>query len=406
MQKVFYNLISNAFKFTPEQGCIVVGMKEMKDRVLVSVTDNGIGISEEYIDKIFQCFYQVDNNVQVSSMTPGTGIGLALSKLIVESHSGDISVSSVPGVESCFVVSIRKGKSHFKQSEISEIENADQICIKKILESETDIASEIVRESENEDGDKPQILIVEDNMELRLMLKDVFSPVYNVALAADGEEGYRKTIELQPDIVLSDIMMPFLSGSELCRKIKESLELCHIPVVLLTARTTIESNIEGLKNGADDYITKPFNIETLIIRCNNLVNNRRILQKKFSCRPDVSAKVLATNEQDLTFIEKVCEVIEKHIDDSDFDIPVLCAELNMCRTKLFAKLKGVTGQTPNDFIMNVKLKKASVFLRDNMEMSVADIAYTLGFGSPKYFGKCFKEQFGISPTAYRKGTSF
>lgn len=406
MQKVFYNLISNAFKFTPEQGCIVIGMKEMKDRVLVSVTDNGIGISEEYIDKIFQCFYQVDNNVQVSSMTPGTGIGLALSKLIVESHSGDISVSSVPGVESCFVVSIRKGKSHFKQSEISEIENADQVCIKKILESETDIVSEIVRESENEDSDRPQILIVEDNMELRLMLKDVFSPVYNVTLAADGKEGYRKAMELQPDIVLSDIMMPFLSGSELCRKIKESLELCHIPVVLLTARTTIESNIEGLKNGADDYITKPFNIETLIIRCNNLVNNRRILQKKFSCRPDVSAKVLATNEQDLTFIEKVCEVIEKHIDDSDFDIPVLCAELNMCRTKLFAKLKGVTGQTPNDFIMNVKLKKASVFLRDNMEMSVADIAYTLGFGSPKYFGKCFKEQFGISPTAYRKGTSF
>ncbi|WP_455498779.1 hybrid sensor histidine kinase/response regulator transcription factor [Coprobacter sp.] len=405
MQKVFYNLISNAFKFTSEQGCIIIEVKETDERVFISVKDNGIGISEEHIDKIFGRFYQVDNNVQVSNTTPGTGIGLALSKLIVEAHSGNISVSSVPEVESCFVVSLRKGKSHFNPSQISEGGNADQICIKKISEFETDIVAEIVRESgAYESSSKPTILIVEDNMELRLMLKEIFSPVYNVILAVDGKDGFEKVEELQPDIVVSDIMMPFMSGSDLCRKIKESQEFCHIPVVLLTARTTIESNIEGLKNGADDYVTKPFNVETLIIRCNNLVNNRRILQKKFSFQPNTSAKVLATNEQDLVFIEKVCSVIEEHIDDPEFDVPVLCAELNMGRTKLFAKLKGVAGQTPNDFILNVKLKKASVFLRDNMEMSVADIAYTLGFGSPKYFGKCFKDQFGVSPTAYRKGS--
>lgn len=406
MQKVFYNLISNAFKFTSEQGCIIIEVEETDERVLISVRDSGIGISEEHIDKIFGRFYQVDNNVQVSNATPGTGIGLALSKLIVEAHSGDISVSSVPGVESCFVVSLRKGKSHFKLSEISEEGNVDQICVKKISESETDVVSEIVRESDIcESGcNKPTIMIVEDNMELRQMLKEIFSPVYNVVLAVDGKDGYEKVEELQPDIVLSDIMMPFMSGADLCRKIKESQELCHIPVVLLTARTTIESNIEGLKNGADDYVTKPFNVETLIIRCNNLVNNRRMLQKKFSSQPDTSAKVLATNEQDLVFIEKVCSVIEKHIDDPEFDVPALCTELNMGRTKLFAKLKGIAGQTPNDFILNVKLKKASVFLRNNMEMSVADIAYTLGFGSPKYFGKCFKEQFGVSPTMYRKGS--
>lgn len=399
-------MISNAFKFTSEQGCIIIEVEETDERVLISVRDSGIGISEEHIDKIFGRFYQVDNNVQVSNATPGTGIGLALSKLIVEAHSGDISVSSVPGVESCFVVSLRKGKSHFKLSEISEEGNVDQICVKKISESETDVVSEIVRESDIcESGcNKPTIMIVEDNMELRQMLKEIFSPVYNVVLAVDGKDGYEKVEELQPDIVLSDIMMPFMSGADLCRKIKESQELCHIPVVLLTARTTIESNIEGLKNGADDYVTKPFNVETLIIRCNNLVNNRRMLQKKFSSQPDTSAKVLATNEQDLVFIEKVCSVIEKHIDDPEFDVPALCTELNMGRTKLFAKLKGIAGQTPNDFILNVKLKKASVFLRNNMEMSVADIAYTLGFGSPKYFGKCFKEQFGVSPTMYRKGS--
>ncbi len=406
MQKVFYNLISNAFKFTSEQGCVIIEVKEMDEQVLISVKDNGIGISREHIDKIFERFYQVDNNVQVSDMTPGTGIGLALSKLIVEAHSGSISVSSVPEVESCFVVSLRKGNTHFKPSEISETRNTDQICIKEISESEDGIISEIVGElGICDNSSKPTILIVEDNMELRLMLKEIFSPVYDVILAVDGKDGYEKVETLQPDIVLSDIMMPFMSGSELCRKIKENRDLCHIPVVLLTARTTIESNIEGLKNGADDYITKPFNVETLIIRCNNLVNNRRVLQKKFSCQPDTSAKVLATNKQDLIFIEKVCSVIEKHIDDPEFDVPVLYTELNMGRTKLFAKLKGIAGQTPNDFILNVKLKKASVFLRNNMEMSVADIAYALGFGSPKYFGKCFKDQFGVSPTTYRKNSS-
>ena len=405
MQKVFYNLISNAFKFTSEQGDIIIEIEETEETVSISVKDNGIGISKEHIDKIFERFYQVDNGVQVSNTTPGTGIGLALSKLIVEAHSGHISVSSVPGIESCFIVSLKKGKSHFKSAEIAAPEDIDQICIKEISNSGIDTVSELIGEQDlyKNDG-SPTILIVEDNTELRLMLKEIFSPIYNVSLATDGKDGYEKALEGQPDIILSDIMMPFMSGSELCRKIKENQITCHIPVILLTARTTIESNIEGLKNGADDYITKPFNIETLMIRCNNLVNNRKVLQKKFSCQPDTSAKILATNEQDLIFIEKVCSVIEKHLDDSEFDVPILCNELNMGRTKLFAKLKGISGQTPNEFILNIKLKKASVFLRNNMEMSVADIAYTLGFGSPKYFGKCFKNQFGVSPTNYRKSS--
>lgn len=402
MQKVFYNLISNAFKFTSEGGNVDIGVKETEDKIIISVTDNGIGISEEFIEKIFRNFYQVENSNQVNSISPGTGIGLALSELIIEAHHGKISVSSAPGVGSCFSVSILKGKSHFEDTQISDENSADSAIIRMGCDSPLLPTSELFPE-EIMTGNRPHILVVEDNNEIGLFIKEIFSPVFNVTLAKDGLDGYNKALEVHPDIILSDIMMPNMSGIELCRKIKENSELCHIPVVLLTAKTTIESNIEGLQNGADDYITKPFNIDTLIIRCNNLINNRRLLQKKFSSQPDVPAKVLATNKQDLDFIEKLCAVIDSHIEDADFDIPRISAELSMSRSKLFAKIKGITGQTPHEFIMNIKLKKASKYLRENMEMPVSDIAYILGFGSPKYFGKCFKDQFGVSPTDYRKG---
>ena len=406
MQKVFYNLISNAFKFTSFQGSVTIKVLESDKDVSVSVTDSGIGISPEHIDKIFDRFYQVDNGMQVSDMTLGTGIGLALSKMIVDAHSGHISVTSTPGVQSCFTVSILKGKEHF---DVSEIHNDADIkqdcdCIGQLSQSDMDFIVDIVHENDMSDKEKPSILIVEDNPELRFMLRDVFSSVYSVILAVDGIDGLEKVNEWHPDIVLSDVMMPRLSGFDMCQKIKSNLDTCHIPVVLLTARTTIESNIEGLKNGADDYITKPFNIRTLVVRCNNLINNRRILQDKFSKHPDSSAKVLATNEQDMAFIERVCAVIEKYIDDPEFDVPTLCSELNMGRTKLFSKMKGISAQTPNDFILNIRLKKASFYLREKPDMSIADITYALGFSSPKYFSKCFKDQFGVAPTIYRKET--
>jgi DNA-binding response OmpR family regulator len=247
------------------------------------------------------------------------------------------------------------------------------------------------------------MLIVEDNDELREMLKQVFEPIYKIYTAVDGEEGLNLTMEHQPDIVLSDLMMPKMSGSEMCSKIKNNFLVCHIPVVLLTAQTAVEYNIEGLRLGADDYITKPFNIKTLITRCNNLVNNRRILQEKFSRQVDSSPRLVATNQLDREFLEKAQQVVEAHLDDSEFDVPAFSREMALGRTKLFTKIKGITGQTPNDFIINVKLKKAAQWLTNNPEYNISDITYMLGFSSPKYFSKCFKEQFGISPSVYRKG---
>jgi DNA-binding response OmpR family regulator len=269
-------------------------------------------------------------------------------------------------------------------------------------EIDEEFMQEVINQQTENNEPHYSMLIVEDNDELREMLKTVFEPIYKIHTAADGEEGLAMTIEHQPSIVLSDVMMPRMSGTVMCSKIKNNFTVCHIPVVLLTAQTAVEHNIEGLRLGADDYVTKPFNIKTLITRCNNLVNGRKLLQERFSRQTDFSPRLIATNNLDREFLEKAQVIIEKYIDSSEFDVPLFASEMAMGRTKLFSKIKGITGQTPNDFIITVKLKKAAAMLANNPEYNISDITYMLGFSSPKYFAKCFKEQFGVSPSAFRK----
>lgn len=402
MQKVFYNLISNAFKFTPKDGFITVSVIDSADKVYVKITDSGIGIEKEALDKIFDRFYQAENGLQISNMVPGTGIGLALTKSILELHSAEIDVESLPNVGSTFTIILKKGAAHFTDEQKAEYEDADLNCLNEMSEVDDEFMQEVISTQVREDQQRYSMLIVEDNDELRNMLKNIFEPIYTIYTAADGQDGLDKTMEFQPDIVLSDVMMPVMSGSEMCSKIKNNFAVCHIPVVLLTARTAIEYNIEGLRLGADDYITKPFNVKALITRCNNLVNGRKLLQEKFSRQTDFSPRLIATNNMDREFLDKALEVIEKNLDNSEFDVPMFSREMALGRTKLFSKIKGITGQTPNDFILTVKMKKAADLLNNHPEYNISDITYLLGFNSPKYFAKCFKEQFGISPSAYRK----
>jgi YesN/AraC family two-component response regulator len=197
--------------------------------------------------------------------------------------------------------------------------------------------------------------------------------------------------------------MPKMSGVELCKQVKSNIETCHIPVVLLTARTTIEHTIEGLQNGADDYITKPFNINILISRCNNLVNSRVILQEKFSQQPQMTPLMLATNILDKDFIDKVMNVVEENISNPDFNIDILADTLGIARTNIYAKIKAITGQTPNKFILTIKLKKAAFLLKNNPELRISDISDMTGFTTSGYFGKCFKETYHMTPLAYRAG---
>lgn len=408
MQKVFYNLLSNAFKYTKSNATVEMILEDKEDEVIIKVIDNGIGISKEDIDKIFDCFYQAENGISNITKTPSTGIGLSLTKNIIELHHGTILVESTPGYGSIFIVRLQKGSAHFTEEERAEgrqeklPENLipDTVAFTDHMEefSDTD-QKELLIEG---DDSPPTILLVEDNEELLQILASLFSPIYRVLLARDGKEGLEKAREERPDIIVSDVMMPEMSGTEMCLKIKNDFDVCHIPVVLLTALTSAEQNIEGLQRGADDYINKPFNAKVLLARCNNLVRNRIILQKKFSQQKDFDAQSLASNPIDQKFLDTVNSIIEKNLDNIDFDMNMMARELGLSRSSLYAKFKALTGMTPNDFVLSCKLKRAAAMLTGNPDLQIADISDRLGFGSPRYFTRCFKAQFEITPAEYRK----
>ncbi|MCD8182063.1 MAG: DNA-binding response regulator [Bacteroides sp.] len=209
-------------------------------------------------------------------------------------------------------------------------------------------------------------------------------------------------MEEVPDLIVSDVMMPVMTGTEMCLKIKNNLNLCHIPIVLLTALDTVEQNIEGLSRGADDYITKPFNAKILLVRCNNLIRNRLIIQNRFAKDATAEVDLLAANPMDKSFLEKVIKIVDEHIDSEEFDIAVLCRELGVGRTLLHTKFKALTGMTPNEFILNHRLKKAAYMLKNEQYLQVAEISDKLGFGSPRYFTRCFKHLYNVTPIEYRK----
>ena len=243
---------------------------------------------------------------------------------------------------------------------------------------------------------------MDDNEELLQILNSLFSPVYNVLLARNGKEGLEKARSERPDIIVSDIMMPEMSGTEMCLKIKNDFDICHIPVILLTALGSAEQSIEGLQRGADDYISKPFNARVLLARCNNLVRNRIILQKKFNEQRDFDTQSLASNPIDQKFMDAVNKIIEENMDNMEFDMNTLAKELGLSRSSLYAKFKALTGMTPNDFVLNCKLKRAATLLITRQDLQIAEISDLLGFGSPRYFTRCFKAQFDTTPAEYKK----
>lgn len=410
MQKVFYNLLSNAFKYTKPHTTIEVILENGEEEVTVKVIDNGTGIRKEDLDKIFNRFYQAENSLSDNTRIPGTGIGLSLTKSIVELHHGVIQAESTPGYGSIFIVRLPKGSSHFDETERdtepqgypAESLISDSLAFMGEREEE-DAGTEQKKEPEEEDRDNTfrTILLVEDNEELLQILHSLFAPTYRVLLARNGKEGLEKTREAKPDLIVSDVMMPEMSGTEMCMKIKNDFDICHIPVILLTALTSAEQNIEGLRRGADDYINKPFNAKVLLARCNSLVRNRIILQKKFSQQKDFDAQSLANNPIDQKFLDAVNSIIEKNLDNLDFDMNRMASELGLSRSSLYAKFKALTGMTPNDFYLNCKLKRAASLLVEYPELQIADISDRLGFGSPRYFTRCFKAQFEVTPTEYR-----
>lgn len=408
MQKVVNNLLSNALKHTPAQGCITLSIRKENGNAIIEVKDSGTGIEAKEADKIFERFYQVDNQEDTKDAAKsGTGIGLALTKGIVELHHGSIRVESELGKGSNFIVTLPLDASRFSPSEIAPVQPEEQ-PVQPADMSLTDNAANLLQAEIEEDIPlkrrvDAKMLIVEDNDSIREMLAEIFKPFYAILTAPDGAQAWELLKQEMPDIVVSDVVMPNMSGTELCKRIKTDNNTCHIPVVLLTARTAVEQNIEGLRIGADDYITKPFNTNLLIVRCNNLVNSRILLQEKFSKQPQAAVQMLATNPIDKDILDRAMNIIEQHLDDTEFNVNSFAREMGMARTNLFAKLKAITGQTPNDFILTIRLKKGALMLRNNPELNVTEISERIGFSSSRYFAKCFKDVYNVSPLAYRRG---
>ncbi len=405
MQKVVNNLLSNALKHTPPGGEILLSIGGGDGAAVIAIADNGCGIDPGETERIFENFYQADTN----DAAPGTGVGLALTRSIVEMHGGTIKASGEKGAGMTFTVTLPKGSGHFSEEQLGgEADAADVMNYPggyTVGDMPLPVPSGVETEEINTaDGNALKMLVVEDNEQLRDMLVQIFAPFYSVTTAGDGAEGLEKASSERFDIIVSDVVMPRMSGIELCKAIKSNMETCHIPVILLTARTGVDHNLEGLNVGADDYVTKPFSVPILISRCNNMVKNRLLLQEKFSRQPLASPRILAANPLDKEFLDRVVGIIEERLNDSKFGIDVLVSEMLIGRTRLFEKLKAVTGQTPSDFISTIRLKKAAFWLMNNPELTVSEIAYRAGYSSARYFSRTFKERYGMIPSDYRRGS--
>ena len=402
LKKVFNNLLSNAFKYTDKQGEIELVINENDNELQIQVIDNGIGISLTDQTHIFELFYQASHEKENGYSLRGSGIGLALTKKIVEAHHGQISVRSQANYGSIFTVTLHKGKAHYAND--THVKFVEENTPSLPAAPELPVAPEETdMQPIEEKNTKHTILIVEDNIEMLQVLRNLFTPIYYVLTARNGKEGLAIALKQHPDIVLSDVMMPEMSGKELCAAIKNSYELSHIPVVLLSALESNEDKLDGLAQRADDYIGKPFNAKELVVRCNNLVYNRK--QNKAETdktEKEETPQILATNSQDQKFLDQVDAIIALNLSKEEFGINQLAQEMGIGRSSFYAKFKSLNGISPNEHLVNCRLRQAAHLLKNRPDMQIAEISYQVGFSSPRYFTKCFKSMYLISPTEYRK----
>jgi len=402
IEKIITNLLSNALKFTPEGGNIDFNVVKRSEEVMLVIKDSGIGIANERLEKIFDRFYQVDGSH--TREQEGTGLGLALTKELVELHKGKIEVQSEEGKGSMFIVTLPLGKNHLSPEEIIEKDIIDEkgLVEQPLIEEEIASKEKILETDTAASLNESLLLIVEDNSDVRHYIRTNIEEKYRIIEAINGEDGLKKAIENIPDLIISDVMMPKMDGFEMCTKIRTNEKTSHIPIIMLTAKATSKDKIEGYETGADDYIMKPFNTEELKARIKNLIGMRRKLQEKFSSDdypPNIQNKKLRKLDED--FMKNVIAVIEKHIAEEEFTIEEFESEFAMSKSQIYRKLKAITGKSPSLYIRSVRLAKAKSMI-ESQSGNISEIAYSVGFSSPTYFSKCFKEEFGQSPSDFIK----
>jgi signal transduction histidine kinase/ligand-binding sensor domain-containing protein/CheY-like chemotaxis protein/AraC-like DNA-binding protein len=406
IEKVLFNFVSNAIKYTKSGGFvkIVVNPSKNGDFLDISVIDSGIGITAEHLPRIFDRFYHLGGNKD--SFENGFGIGLSLSKNLIELHKGFISVSSEPDKGSSFTISLPMNETMYSSDDMADnvIWKTDfspmiEILEKQKLEVENETIVLPKYEIDNIDSTKALILIVDDNEELLQNVSDYLSEIYNVIVAPNGKIGFEMAIQNQPDVILSDIVMPEMNGFELCNKIKNNINTSHIPVILLTARGDSDSQFESIEIGADYFIPKPFNIKLLSLRIRKVIESREKLRKLFSSNQYSNLKEITTNTRDEQFIDKLLKYVNEHISEPDLNINFIADSLGMSRSTFFRKIKSITGTTGKDFVDSVRLKRATELLIGS-DLNISEIAYDIGHSSPLYFSKWFKSHYKISPTEY------
>lgn len=402
MEKVIYNLLSNAFKFTSKNGRITLAVeqKDDSDSIEIKVKDNGIGIPENRKKKIFKNFFQLDGR---GSANLGSGIGLALSKSIVELHHGEIKVQTEADANftTIFTITLKKGKAHFKKSQIVENSVAIPEDTSPISDVKTEVHTyEAEYSEESENNTRKTILVVEDNEEVLSFVSDILHTDYRVLKFTNGQDALDYMDKEIPDLIVSDVMMPEMDGFELCKILKTSINTNHIPVILLTAKSSTLNRIEGLSTGADSYISKPFSIEELKLTIQNLLSAKEIMRQKYSERFISDSEQENPDTPEGLFVKKLTGIIEQNIDNPNFDVNDLVKEIGMSRTVLYKKVQTLTNHSVAGFIKNMRLKKAASLLM-NTTYSVAEITYMVGFTDRKHFSKEFKKFYNLSPTIYK-----
>lgn len=398
LEHIYFNLMSNALKYTPEGGRITTALSYDGKQYVLSVSDTGKGIEEEALPHLFDRFYQARGAVG------GTGIGLSLVKAYVDLHHGDIRVESNEGEGTRFFISLpaaQPGYDPAKDREarpVAERELVDDSYVPEDINAKE--AADRITNAEDFDADRPLVLIIDDNNGMRAYLRSILKDRYNVSEAADGRQGLEKARREVPKLIVCDVMMPVMDGLEFTRQLKEDIATSHIPVVLLTARSLPEQREKGYETGADSYLTKPFSGQVLLSRIDNLLRSRTLLRSLFSGDKAEAAEEERLCSQDKTFVTRLREIIQQHLADSDFSVERLGEEIGLSRVQLYRKVKVLTGKTPVELLRKARLMKARTMVTTT-DRSIAEIAYATGFTSPSYFNKCFKDEFGVSPGGMR-----
>lgn len=396
LERIVYNLLSNAFKFTPENGTIQVSLtlfdRDDVPSFRLKVSDTGVGMPAEHVQHIFDSFYQIDVH------HAGSGIGLALVKAFVEMHHGNIRVDTTPGQGTSFTIEIpayQQGELDTNYTRNSALTNLKEGAI--LAADQEEVPASHQESSEN----KETILVIDDNQDIRNYVRSVLQDEYKIVEATNGQEGIQQAMKYVPDVIICDVMMPIMDGMECCRHLKSEIQTSHIPVIMLTAYAADEQKIKGYECGADSYLSKPFNARLLTVRLRNLIENRHRLQSFFTDGSNATLQKAPVADIDKGFLEKLYALIDAHLSDPDLSVEELGEQIGLSRVQLYRKTKALCGYAPNELLRIARLKRAASLLAGT-EKTIAEITYEVGFSSPSYFTKCYKEYFGENPTEFLK----